>query len=183
MLSNTWTKRFWEIIQGLLLLQPFCPELEAYMWQHLVLYSWGQVISCCKFWSSSHFVPKVSGSAGRMNHKISHVSDEVSCQAQVEEHVENIKQHLPWVLSMQVSIASGCECCDRPVHCSDISVPKTILFEIWVRCADPGLFWIGVSVCNQIVKASSTMYREKGHLKIGHNLYGEMPWWQDFKYV
>lgn len=120
---------------------------------------------------------KVSGSAGRMNHKVCHVSDEVSCQSQVEQHVENIKQHLPWVLSMQVSIASGCECCDRPVHCSDISVPKTIFFEIWVHCADPCLFWIRVSVCYQIVKASGTMHCKKGHLKFDHNLHGEIHRW------
>jgi hypothetical protein len=35
-----------------------------------------------------------------MNNQVGHIADEISCQAQIKEHIENIKKHLSWVLSM-----------------------------------------------------------------------------------
>ena len=54
---NTRTNGFWQAIQGLLLFQSFCFELEAYVRQNLILYVWGQLISSGKFWSSSDCIP------------------------------------------------------------------------------------------------------------------------------
>lgn len=100
-----------------------------------------------------------------MNNKVCHVANEVRCQSQVEQHVKDIEHHLSGVFSMQIPITCSCQCRDRPVNCSDISVPNTIFFEIWVYCTNPGSFWIRVSVCNQIIYASSKMYSKQGHLR------------------
>lgn len=108
---------------------------------------------------------EVSGAACPVNNKVRHVSNEVRSQSQVEEHVKDVEEHLSGVFSMQVPVTGSCQCCDRPVKSSYISVPKTIFFEIWVYCSNPGSFWIGVSVCNQIVYASSKVYSIQGYLR------------------
>nr|GMD08211.1 hypothetical protein Iba_chr06cCG14530 [Ipomoea batatas]GMD35115.1 hypothetical protein Iba_scaffold44321CG0010 [Ipomoea batatas] len=65
---------------------------------------------------------------------------------------------------MQVPI-TGCGQCDyRPIHCSYISHPKALLLEIWICCSNPGIFRIRVSICNHVVKASSTMYCKQSYL-------------------
>jgi len=50
---------------------------------------------------------KGSGSASPMNDEVGHISNEVSCQTEVEHHEENVKKHFSWVLSMKISISRG----------------------------------------------------------------------------
>lgn len=51
---------------------------------------------------------KILGPTSPMNDEIRHVTDEIRSQAQIEEHVKDIKQHFLRVFSMEIAIASGC---------------------------------------------------------------------------
>lgn len=50
---------------------------------------------------------EVSGAAGPVNDKVGHIPNEVGRQSQIEKHVKDIKQHLPWVLRVQISVTSS----------------------------------------------------------------------------
>lgn len=53
-------------------------------------------------WSrkKSYWTYKVSGAASPVNHKVGHISYEVRCETEVEEHEKHKEQHFSWVLSM-----------------------------------------------------------------------------------
>lgn len=62
--------------------------------------------------------------------EICHVTNQVSCEANIEQHVEHVENLFSCVNSMQVSITDCCESHNRPVHGIGVSQPNTSLFEI-----------------------------------------------------
>ena len=43
-----------------------------------------------------------------MHDQIGHVANKVGSQAEVEENIEKIKDHLRWILGMQIAITNCC---------------------------------------------------------------------------
>ena len=59
-----------------------------------------------------------------------HVSDDVRRKRQVEQHVEDVVDHLALVDGVEVAIAHGGERGDGPVHGHDVARPQRLLSEI-----------------------------------------------------
>lgn len=53
---------------------------------------------------------KFPGSAGAMDDQVSHISNQVSLQAENKEEVTDAKSHFLIIYRMQIAIASGCDC-------------------------------------------------------------------------
>lgn len=51
-----------------------------------------------------------------MDNQVGHISNQVSLQPHIEEHIEDIENHLLCIYRMQITIAGGCECDYGPVH-------------------------------------------------------------------
>ena len=103
--------------------------------------------------------------AGPVHDQVGHIADQVSSQPQVEEHVEDVKEHLSGVDRMQISIADGGQRSNRPVHCCHVTTPQTLLLEVLDRGSDPRSAGIWVSRRYEIVEASGAVDREERHLK------------------
>lgn len=43
-----------------------------------------------------------------MDNQVGHVTNQIRCQSKVEEHKEDVKDHLPRIHRMQVTIANSC---------------------------------------------------------------------------
>lgn len=97
---------------------------------------------------------EVLGATGPIDYQIGHVSDEVSRQAEVEEHVANSKEHFSCVLSMEVAVASGRQRCDGEVDRRHVSEPHGIFLEARNGCADPRCCWLRVPVGDHVAEAS-----------------------------
>lgn len=72
-----------------------------------------------------------------MNDKICHVTNQVTDEADVEEHVEHSEKLLPCVDSMQVSIPNCGESHDCPIHRIRIPEPNAVFLEIRNLTSDP----------------------------------------------
>lgn len=79
-----------------------------------------------------------------MDHQISHISDQICSEAEVEEHIKYVEYHLPGVHRMQVPIANSSESSDGPVDGSNITNPQAPLLEIGHGFSDPCVLWIRV---------------------------------------
>lgn len=55
-----------------------------------------------------HFTHKFSGPTGPMDNQICHISNQICCQAKIEKHKENVKDHLPCIHWMQITVADSC---------------------------------------------------------------------------
>lgn len=51
-----------------------------------------------------------------MNNQIGHVSDEIRCESNVEQHVKDIEHFFSWVHCMQVTVSSGCKGHNGPIQ-------------------------------------------------------------------
>lgn len=77
-------------------------------------------------WKGNEFEAyKFPGSTGAVDNQVSHITNEVSLQAQNEKQVKNDKCHFFIIHRMQIPIASGCECDNWPVNGSHITHPQT----------------------------------------------------------
>lgn len=91
---------------------------------------------------------KVSRAARPMNDEVRHISDEVCCQTQIKQHVENIKQHLPRILGMQIAV-SGCrQRRNGPVYRCHVPNPQALCSEIRHHRSNPCSSSIRISICN-----------------------------------
>lgn len=60
---------------------------------------------------------KFHGATSSFNDQIGHVTNNISSEAKIEEHVENDKDHFDSVNSMEVTIANCGHGCDGPIDC------------------------------------------------------------------
>jgi len=102
---------------------------------------------------------KSSGSAGAMDDQIGHISNQISSQSKVEEHVEDVKYHLSRIHRMQITIASGSKRGYRPIYRCNITNPQTPLMEIFPHCKpNPCVFWVFVACSKEIIEARSQVH-------------------------
>lgn len=59
---------------------------------------------------------KLHGSASSFNNKICHITNQVSSEAKVEEHIKDNEYHFSSVDSMEVTITNGGHGGDGPIH-------------------------------------------------------------------
>lgn len=108
---------------------------------------------------------KSPSSTCAVDNQIGHVTNQVSCQSEIEKHVENIKDHLPLVHRMQVAVSDSCQSCDRPIYCCHIPNPQALLKEVIHGCSNPSPLGVMVTRSNKIIEASSTVNGKKGNLQ------------------
>lgn len=76
-----------------------------------------------------------------MDDQVCHVSDQISSEANVEKHVQHVKDLLPCIYSMQVTIANSGEGDNRPIHGIRVSQPDALVLEIVDLGSNPCIFW------------------------------------------
>ena len=99
-----------------------------------------------------------------MDNQVGHISYQIRCESEVEEHVEYVKDHLPCVLGMQIAISDGRESSDGPINGGHIPDPQSLLEEVIHGCSNPCLCWIVIMCSKKIIEAPGTVNREKGDL-------------------
>jgi hypothetical protein len=109
---------------------------------------------------------KLHGAAGALDDEVGHVADEVGGEPEVEEHVENVEDHLDVVLGVQVAVADGGHGGDGPVDGRDVADPQAGLPEVGDHRADPRLLPVRVPVGDQVVQAPGAVDQEQGHLSL-----------------
>ena len=108
---------------------------------------------------------KSPSSARAMDNQVGHVTDQVSGEAEVEEHVEDVEDHLPRVDGVKISVPDGGESGDGPVHRRHVANPQALFEEVLHRSSNPSLPWVVVTRREEVVEASRAVNREKGDLK------------------
>lgn len=99
-----------------------------------------------------------------MDDQVGHVPDQIRGQPEVEQHVEDVEDHLPRVHRVEIAIAHGGEGGDRPVHRCHIADPQTGLLKVLDCNSDPCLAGVVVPGSYKIVEASGTVDGKQGHL-------------------
>ena len=107
---------------------------------------------------------KSSSSTCPMNDQVGHIPNQICCQPKVEEHVEDVKDHLPCIFRMQITIANSCESSDRPVNRCHITDPQALFKEVIHGGSNPCLLWVMITCGKKIIKACSTMNCKNGDL-------------------
>lgn len=95
---------------------------------------------------------------GSFNDEVGHVANQVSGQAKVEEHVEDIEDHLDGVDSVEVAVANCGHGGGGPVEGRDVADPEAGLPEVRIHGAEPCLALVRVSVGQQVVEAAGTVH-------------------------
>ena len=99
-----------------------------------------------------------------MDNQVGHISYQIGCESEVEEHVKYVEDHLPYVLCVQIAISDRRESSDGPINGGHISDPQAFLEEVIHGCSNPCLFWIVIMCSKKIIEAPGTVNREKGDL-------------------
>lgn len=101
-----------------------------------------------------------------MNNQVGHVTNQISCQAEVEKHKEDIEDHFPCIHRMQISITNRRQGSNGPVHRRHIPNPNTLLKKIISqRRSNPGPLRVMIPCSKKIIEASRTVNSKKGNLQ------------------
>lgn len=108
---------------------------------------------------------KLPSSSSPMDNQVSHVSNQVSLQPKIKEHIEDIKYHLLWIYRMQITIARSCKGDYGPVHWGHIPIPQTDIMKVICDKPKPCPSWVTIMCSKKIEKATGTMNCKESNLQ------------------
>lgn len=77
------------------------------------------------------------GTDSAVDDQVSHVSNEISSEANVEEHVDHVEYLLPRVDRVKVTVSDGGERNDRPIDGVSVPQPDAPLLKVCHLTSDP----------------------------------------------